>query len=368
MPPPMKELTSVGHIVIFKDTMNANVIANNARNIARRYGIRVHETFTNALKGFATQIPQAVIQRMMANESSTIESIEEDFAVQAFTQTIPWGVTRVNVLNSNGSPLNGTSSPIDAHIFILDTGVESRHPDIHIVESLSFVRSEKNATDFNGHGTAVAGVAAARDNTAQVVGVAHGAKIHAYKVLDRNGSGSFSSVIAGIDRAMSWKSKNPSAQNRVVINLSLGAYVGTTAYNSLDNAVKKAIETGITCVVAAGNSGDFANFYSPAHVAEAITVGAYDQGDKYAPWSNHGNMVDILAPGVNILTTGRRSVLVVASGTSFAAPHVAGAAARILAANPTYTPAQLIENLGKDTANVISVNFANTTDKSVYVV
>lgn len=353
---------NVGHIVVLKNTVSN--VPNTVVWLSQRYTLPVFATYTQVMKGFSTNIPAAVLSRMMQRESALIASVEDDVQVEGFAQTVPWGISRVAVPNV------GTSSSINAHLFVLDTGVSSRNSDLNVVESISFVRKE-NADDMHGHGTAVAGVAAARDNTSYVVGVAPGAKIHSYKVLDRNGSGSFSSVIAGIDRVMVWKTQNPAEQNKLVINLSLGAFVGTNSYNVLDNAVVKAIQAGITCVVAAGNSGDSAVLYSPAHVTEAITVGAYDQANRYTSWSNHGSAVDILAPGANITTTGLKNNLVVASGTSFSAPHVAGAAVRYLAAHPTATPASVATAISTAAINEanskITVNYPNTTDVSLYV-
>jgi subtilisin family serine protease len=193
-------------------------------------------------------------------------------------------------------------------------------------------------------------------------------------VLDRTGSGTFSSIIAGIDRMMKWKTQNPSVQNRVVANFSLGAFTSTSSYNVLDNAIVNAINTGITCVVAAGNSGDNAILFSPAHVTEAITVGAYDIMNRMPSWSNYGSVVDVLAPGVNILTTYLRKKTAVVSGTSFSAPHVSGAAALFLAQNPTALPSVVETNL-KQLANDtdggnnpdIIVPYPGTTLRSIYV-
>ncbi len=164
---------------------------------------------------------------------------------------------------------------------------------------------------------------------------------------------------------MQWKERNPSAKNNIVINLSLGAYVGTTSYNTLDTAVAKAVQHGITCVVAAGNDGYITSLFSPAHVTQAITVGAFSQADTMPNWCNYGPAVDILAPGVNVLTTGRRSKTAIASGTSFSAPYVAGGAALYLAAHPNDTPATVCATLLALAATEESGSIAVTTEDTV---
>ena len=133
------------------------------------------------------------------------------------------------------------------------------------------------------------------------------------------------------------------------------------------------VQAGITCVVAAGNSGEDAALYSPSHVAEAITVGAFDSSNVIAPWSNYGAVVDVLAPGVNILTTFMRGKYGSMSGTSFSAPHVAGAAALFLVKSPSATPDAVAQAL-KDLAAAASaanpdivVTFPNTTKRSIYI-
>jgi subtilisin len=154
----IEQAESTGQIVILNDSID---VPRMARTLGRRYNIPVHETFTRAVRGFSTRIPDSVLQRMLQRDGASIVSIEEDLSVRAFAQTVPWGVERVGATARATVP--GTS--VDADIFVLDTGVQAKHPDLNVVESLSFVRTEKSTDDMNGHGTGVAGCAAARDNT-----------------------------------------------------------------------------------------------------------------------------------------------------------------------------------------------------------
>jgi len=143
--------------------------------------------------------------------------------------------------------------------------------------------------------------------------------------------------------------------------------VGTTAYNGLDEAIRSSIEAGVVYVLAAGNEGVDASTVTPAHVAEAITVGAYDAGEAFSWFSNHGPVVDILAPGEDVEVLYRLNTITWTSGTSVAAPHVAGAAALLLARRPRMTPAQVRETLVSHGRPGITAGPAGTTDVSVYV-
>ncbi len=357
---------TVGHIVRFKQSVVD--VPNTVTRLAGKYRIPVHDMFRESVKGFSTNIPEVALANM--SREVDIEAIEPDFEVEAY-QYVPWGISRIGCTESSVAP--GTRASVDARIFIFDTGVQRTHPDINIVESLSFVRTERNTDDMNGHGTMCAGVAAARDNLSHVVGVAPSAKIHSYKVLAGNGSGSLSNLISAMDRVIQVKKQNP--DNRFVVNMSLGAFVGTTAYNTADMAVRNAIVNhNITVVIAAGNSGIDAALVSPGHVQEAITVGSYNVSGNFSSFSNYGSTVDILAPGENILTTSTKSSTAIVSGTSFSAPHVAGVAALYLSLNPSALPQDVLNFLKTEAAaaqtlgtNSLITNAPfGTTNYSVY--
>jgi subtilisin family serine protease len=261
------------------------------------------------------------------------------------------------------------------HIFVLDTGVAA-HPDIRLEYARSFVPHEANVDDFNGHGTAVAGVVAGRDNTEGIVGVCPGAKIHSYKCLDRNGRGQMSWALSAIEAVYVWKMEDLGIGRLGVVNISFGAYIGVYDYTALDYAISKLIDLGgVHVIVAAGNSGDIAGLYTPAHCSKAITVGAYAFGNILTEWSNYGASVDILAPGANILTTSvnlntRKPIYATVGGTSFAAAYVTGAAALYVYLNQLKTPAEVsaaLKEIEPLANTLVDVTRPDTTRISVYV-
>lgn len=208
--------------------------------------------------------------------------------------------------------------------YIIDTGVFVAHPEFEGRARVGKSFSGDGTRDGNGHGTHVAGTIGSRS-----YGVAKNVSLVAVKVLDNQGSGSTSNVIAGID----WAAKDSVARSgktgkrKTVANMSLGGGVSA----ALDKAVKAASNSGLTFAVAAGNSGRDACALSPARVPEAITVAASDKYDNLASFSERGKCVDIIAPGVDILSTWNNGKTNIISGTSMATPHVAGVVALALA-------------------------------------
>jgi subtilisin family serine protease len=238
----------------------------------------------------------------------TDEKFEKD-NIQA--QTTPWGITAVGG--------TGTTTKV---AWILDTGIDLDHPDLNVdvTRSRTFVKYGKDAKspdDNNGHGTHVSGTIAARNNTVGVVGVAPGASVVAVKVLNLNGSGYISDIIEGLDYI------GANASPGDVINISLGG----GAYQPLDNAVVNTASLGIFIAIAAGNDYKDANNYSPARAnhANIFTVSAYANGGSFASFSNWGNPpIDYSTPGVSIYSTYKGGKYATMSGTSMAAPHMAG--------------------------------------------
>jgi hypothetical protein len=222
--------------------------------------------------------------------------------------------------------------PDDICVFVIDSGVYRGHPDLNINETDSFnFTKELDWSDRNGHGTHVAGIIGAIDNNTGVVGIAPGVKIIAYKVLNSRGSGNTSNVVKALDKVIKYKENNPT--KKCIVNLSLGNDFDSLQNNKVEECVKK----GIIVVAAAGNETQPALYHSPGSATSAITVGAYDDfEDTFADFSNFGKIVDVLAPGVEILSTyieqkynGYRSL----SGTSMAAPIVTGAIVNMIAKN-----------------------------------
>ena len=280
---------------------------------------------------------------------------------------MPWSVAYIGGKESSTISGDGQGTvPVD--VFILDTGVT--HPDINVVSSRDFRTSSSGAdpVDQDGHGTHVAGIAAAIDNQTGLVGVAPGARVHNYKVLDDDGLTEVSVVLAAVEELIAIRTEHP--ERPMVVNLSLGEDIGTTAYTALDEALDLLTSLGAVVVVAAGNQGQDAAVVSPAHVESVITVGAHDADGVLADFSNFGPVVDILAPGVAVVSltpddTGNAPPARM-SGTSMAAPHVTGAAALFLSTRPSATPADVRAALFASARSGISAG-SSTTDRSVWI-
>jgi subtilisin len=326
----------------------------------------VTHTYDSALKGFAAKIPPGQVDDVRSD--LRVAFVSEDRQAHVAAQSLPTGVNRVDTDVSSTKAGNG-SGAVDADIAIIDTGIYN-HSDLNRVGGEDCAIDGKSTySDDNGHGTHVAGTAAARDNTSGVVGTAPRARLWAVKVLKANGSGSFSDIICGVD----WVTQNSSTIE--VANMSLTVFVGPGADdnncgNSNDDALHRAIcrsvAAGVTYAVAAGNSGDDASQYAPAAYDEVITVSALADyngrpfggapntcnqdpqiDDDFAYFSNFGSDVDIGAPGVCIRSTWKGSsknpsgTYKTGSGTSMASPHVAGAAALYTSTHLTASPSQV---------------------------
>jgi len=254
-----------------------------------------------------------VVDIVQSDQQASAVSLTTKWRSGTSGQIVPVGVVRV------GGPQDGGGR----HAWIVDTGIDLRHRDLVIGAGANFVRDARGRisgtpNDGNGHGTHVAGIVAAVNNRQDVVGVAAGATVHPVRVLDNQGSGTVDGVIAGLDFVAA------NAQPGDVINLSLGA---AGHFQSLHDAVLALADRGIKVSIAAGNAGALAQDYEPAHVEHpnVYTVSAVDSGDRFAAFSNYGNPpIDWAAPGVDIVSLRVGGGTVVYSGTSMAAPHVAG--------------------------------------------
>ena len=353
--------------------------------------MKVKEVYEKVLNGFSCYSDQANVEKFKQQNYTKLVACDEDDVAKTNVQTVGTFIPRLGVQNS--SRRAGTGSPafaLPANIYaiVIDTGILASHPDLKSKISTTYSKNYTTSNrarwnDDNGHGTHSAGIIGAQDNTIGMVGTAPNVNLIAVKVLDRNGSGSYSNVIAGINYVAQWKTANPTLKG--IVNMSLGGGI----YQPLDTAVRNLINNyGIPVVIAAGNEAQNAANTSPARVAEAITVGAYTTSNNVlANFSNFGSGVDILAPGVDIRSCWLRDGYRILSGTSMAAPMVAGAIVDMIA-NPAfsnYTPTQIREKLVADatplnpvcnngvvgsnpriTLNTAAITAA-TTDKSVYI-
>ena len=238
-------------------------------------------------------------------------------------EVLPWGINKIDA--EQVWLLGGVGAGVN--VGVIDTGISSVHPDLiaNIKGGVSEVWYTSSWNDDNGHGSHVAGIIGAVDNSIGVIGASHSANLYAIKVLDRRGSGYLSDVIDGVDWAI--------GNGMNVINLSLGCDCPS---QFLHDAVARARDAGIVVVAAAGNSGGSVLY--PAAYPEAIAVVAVDSSDTAPYWSSRGPEVDLAAPGKSIYSTYKGTGYATLSGTSMAAPHVAGATALMLGApvDPAY--------------------------------
>ena len=318
------------YIVVFKDSV-ANPAAE-AASLMQGRGGQVHHAYATAIKGFAASIPAAAVQGIRNNPN--VEYIEQDQTVSLSQVASPqnqvtWGLDRIDQADlplDTQYHFSQTGAGVNA--FIIDTGIRADHGEFtgRIRSGFGAVADGNGTNDCQGHGTHVAGTVGGT-----TWGVAKGIALIPVRVLDCNGQGASSDVIAGID----WVAT--STLRPAVANMSLGGSVST----SLDAAVAGAVARGVTMVVAAGNSNIDACTVSPAREPSAITVGAINSTDYRANYSNTGSCLDLFAPGHMIMSAGiiSSSASNLLSGTSMAAPHVSGVAALMLQTSPGASPA-----------------------------
>jgi subtilisin family serine protease len=316
-------------------------------------------------QGGGAPSPQAqqMLQGLRAN--ANVENVYQDREVNIQAQTLPTGINRID---ADWTPRPGKAgdgqNAVNADIAIIDTGVQTNHPDLTVFRCVGF--GFPTCNDGQGHGTHVAGTAAAKDNNIGVVGVAPGARIWAIKVLSDQGTGSFANILAGINYVIANRAAIES------VNLSLGCH-GTQAqpctFPPVEDALKALALLGVPVAISAGNNGQPAQFNTPARAGigfpGVMTVSAGGDSDGrcggFGPIMNLGggitvaddtyptfsafNNDNIAAPGAAILSTYRGNGYAVLSGTSMASPHIAGAAAYYKSLFPAMTPAQIEDAL-----------------------
>lgn len=354
--------------------------------VARSAGAKLLHSYRTALHGFSAVAPNAQVLSAL-RKNPNVDYVEPDLVLQAVAQTLPTGVDRIDADRNSTANIDGSDDRVDVDVAILDSGIDPNHPDLNVVGGTHFYTvtigppgqrgsyQDRNYADDNGHGSHVAGTVGALDNGIGVVGVAPGVRLWAVKVLDSSGSGYLSDIIAGID----WVADR--AATIEVANMSLGGSGQSSAFRT---AIQNSVAAGVFYAVAAGNDGQdvygadgkfgTSDDFIPAAYPEAAAISAladadgqpggtggstsYGGDDSFASFSNYsvsvvsgnpvnspGKAIDLILPGVDILSTYMNGGYATASGTSMASPHAAGLAALYIATHSRATSASEVYSI-----------------------
>jgi subtilisin len=344
-----------------------------AARAADRLGFPVRHVYRYALRGFAAELSPAARAALAADPA--VSGVAADKRITATGQVVPTGIRRIHAEPTTSTSTSDSSvqPATNVNVAVLDSGIDPRHPDLNVAGGTNCVGGAR-FDDKYGHGTHIGGIIGALNNSIGVVGVAPGVRLWGVKVLDDSGDGTVSDLLCGVDWVTASRLDRDRRRNDIAVaNLSVGGvgsddgHCGDTDGDVLHQAICRSVAAGVTYVAAAGNDHVDASTLIPAAYPEVITVSALadsdgraggrggppscrpsERDDTLASFSNYGRSVALIAPGVCILSTlpvrGRASepdAYGVLSGTSFAAPHVAGAAALWLSRHPGATPPEV---------------------------
>jgi subtilisin family serine protease len=333
-------------IVVFKKGMRRQVSISIADDIALASGGQITKRYSKALNGFAIKNVAAAGETALASDPNVDYIIPDTKISIQTTQTVPSSLYHLDRDDQRNRPLDGkynyNKDGTGITAYVLDTGIRPTHTEFGGRAAVALDALGGNGIDCHGHGTHVSALIGG-----VTYGIAKKTSIRGVRVLNCDGTGTNSNLIAGID----WVIQNAKKPAIMSMSLTGGANAPT------DTAINNAINSGITVICAAGNNADLASNYSPARVPNAVTVGATgDTSDAIADFSNYGPTVDIFAPGTNVLSAGNASdtATIIFSGTSQATPQVAGLIALYLSCNPSLTPSSVISLMKSDsTKNII---------------
>jgi subtilisin family serine protease len=317
------------YLVVLSGGVSATSTQVTTQTMATSYDVAVRRNFSSSIKGFSASMTEDQAKKLAGD--SRVAFVQQNQKVTISQDNPPWGLDRSD---QRDLPLDKTydapNAASNVSVYVIDTGIYAAHRDFGGRASVGTdtIRDGKNGVDCHGHGSHVAGTIAGT-----TYGLAKGARVYGVRAMNCAGAGTTESVVAGIE----WITAH--AKKPAVANMSLRGGPDP----AMDAALNASIASGVTYSVAAGNDGGDACAGSPARVPTAITVGATDNTDAKATFSNFGRCVDLFAPGVNVESVGITgpNAKAMLSGTSMATPHVTGAVALYLSDHPDATPADV---------------------------